>query len=102
MCKDCESAPNAPEVEAAVERLKDAIQNYAVVRGERNCIVTEAVVVYEEMLMDDEGTAMRAINWTIPTDNFSLAGAVGLLDMGAEYIKRDLIPVRTKNEEDDQ
>lgn len=97
MCEHCDS----DEVKEAVERLKDAIQNYATIRGNRNCVVTEAVVVYEEMVFDDDGEAMRAVNWSIPTDNFSLAGAIGLLDLGAEYIKRDLIPQKVMRDDGD-
>lgn len=98
MCENCENSADSAEVKEAIERLRAAIQGYASARG-RNCVVTEALVIYEELMFDGDGEPERAVNWCIPTDNFSLSGAIGLADLGAEFIRRDLIPVRVEHNE---
>jgi hypothetical protein len=94
---------NCKEVEAAVENLKQAVQQYANAVNSTPDIpvfVAESVVVYETMRMNPDGSDGRSIQWTIPSDHWSLATAVGLLDMGMGYIKADLIKVRVEREDD--
>lgn len=97
---ECE---HCAEVTAAVENLKEAIQRYANATNashEVPVFVAESVVVYETMRMNPDGSDGRAIQWTIPSDHWSLATAVGLLEMGQAYIKADLVKVRVEDESD--
>lgn len=92
---DCEACQ---EVTASLENLEQAIQRYAnaINDGEVATIVAESVVVFETMRMNPDGSDGRMISWTIPSKHWSLATAVGLLEMGEAYIKRDLVPVNVQ------
>lgn len=93
---------NCEAVSAAVENLKEAIQQYANANNAHPDIpvfVAESVVVFETMRMNPDGSDGRSISWTIPSDHWSLATAVGLLEMGQEYIKADLVKVRVERED---
>lgn len=65
--------------EQEVEALAEAIQAYAsaYLAGE-DPLVTQALVVFEFATIDEEGTLTRQISYTVPTDNFSISGALGL------------------------
>ena len=81
------------EREPALEKLRDAIQEWVNVQHAEDapCLLSEAVVIYECVTYTDDGTPGRALSYTIPTDNFSLSGALGLLDAGRYYIRRDVL-----------
>jgi len=95
-----EPCAHCAEVTAALENLKEAVQRYANATNaeEVPVFVAESVVVYETMRMNPDGSDARAIWWTIPSDHWSLSTAVGLLDMGIEYIKADLVKVRVQDD----
>lgn len=77
----------------ALAALREAVQAWVNVQhaADAPCLLSEAVVIYECVMMDDDGQTGRALSYTIPTDNFSLSGALGLLDAGRYYIRRDIL-----------
>lgn len=82
-----------------VMALKEAIQHYINEHSDRPTMLDQAVVIWEEVGFDDDGEPFRMVNWTIPTDNFSLAMAVGLCDLGRAYIQRDIVRVKVLEED---
>lgn len=74
--------------------LGKALQDFATARaeeeGEPAPIVMQAVVVWEETSLqgDEMGTRIR---YCVPTDNFSISGAIGLLAAGDTYLRRDTL-----------
>lgn len=94
---------NEDEVIAATDNLRDAIQRYANANNylDNPVMVAESVVVYETMRLNPDGSDGRAIWWTIPSDHWSLATAVGLLEMGKEYIQAELVRVKFNHDDDD-
>lgn len=80
------------ELTPELEALALAIQAHASAQAdEGNPLVTQAVVVYETVALDDDGTPMRRISYTVPTENFSVSGAVGLIEAGGHYLRRDAL-----------
>lgn len=79
--------------ESVLDRLRDAVQDYASEfhSEEGPVLLSEAVVIFEIVTMTDDGETGRCISYTIPTDNFSLSGALGLLEAGKHYIRRDIL-----------
>lgn len=73
-----------------VDELAAAVQKFASQITEEDVLVSQAVVLWEAVSFDGDGTPQRQIKYCIPTDNFSLTGALGLLDGGRHYIRRDI------------
>lgn len=86
------------ECEEAVKKLQDAIQNFINVHSDQPMMLDQAVVVWEEVGFDENGVAVRGTQYCIPTDNFSMAMAIGLCDIGGAKIRRDLIAVDVRND----
>ncbi len=76
----------SPEVKAVAE----AIQSYVNAQEEPG-LVTQAIVIYEIATMGDDGDTSRQIGYCVPTDNFALSGALGLLCAGMYFVKRDCL-----------
>jgi hypothetical protein len=81
------------ELHDSLVKLREAVQDWVNVQHseEGPCLLSEAVVIYECVSYTEQGEPGRAISYTIPTDNFSLSGALGLLDAGRYYIRRDIL-----------
>lgn len=73
-----------------LEGLAAALQAYAVDAEDAAVLVTAAVVVLEVVRMDDDGHPIRRILYTIPDDSTTMAAALGLLEAGQHYVRRDL------------
>lgn len=71
--------------------LGQAIQEFANASLDQPGIVTQAVVIFEVMSVSDEGQSQEQIQYTVPTDNFSMSGALGLVEAGRYYIRRDIL-----------
>jgi hypothetical protein len=76
------------EPEAALQRLAEAIQEHANA-VEDGALVSQAVVLYETVSVNDDGDTERAVFYTVPTDNFAVSGALGLCYAGLHMIRRD-------------
>jgi hypothetical protein len=76
-----------------VEKLKNAIQDFAVQQSDIPVLIDTAVVVFEMVAFDpaDEGKPMRKIQYAVPTDNFSMSSALGLLAIGITLLERDVL-----------
>lgn len=79
------------ELSPEVEELAKAVQRFVASRGDGSTLVSQALVLWESVSFDDDGEAQRSISYTCPTDNFSPSGAIGLLDAGRFYIRRDIL-----------
>jgi hypothetical protein len=78
-------------LEESVTALADAVQAFASAQCEDDALVTQAVVVYEVTGFTADGEQWRRITYSVPTDNFSLSGAVGLLDVGLHVVRQDVL-----------
>lgn len=87
---------SAPKVEA----LLAAIQELANELADEPELIDQAIVVWESVSFADDGETQRCIRYTVPTDNFSLSGAIGLLEAGKHYVKRDAIGYFAQDDED--
>lgn len=71
--------------------LADAVQALINVTSDEPLLLSQAVVIYEAATFDDAGNAAQVIRYACPTDNFSPSGALGLLDAGRYYLRRDIL-----------
>lgn len=69
-----------PELEALAEAIQRVATLVAQEDDEPAGLVTQAIVVWEVVSQHDSGQVTRQVQYTVPTDNFSLAGSVGLLE----------------------
>lgn len=53
-------------------------------------LVQNAMVAWESVSFSDDGEPQRQINYAVPTDNFSLSSALGLIEAAKVYVRRDL------------
>lgn len=83
----------------ALDKLNTAVSEFAAIRAGEPTLVDLAVVIWESVTLDDDGTAQRCIRYAVPTDNFSLSGTLGLLEAGKHYIRRDMFSL---DDEDDE
>jgi hypothetical protein len=68
--------------------LDRAVQAFATAEAGEDVLVTQALVIYEITGFDDD-LPWRRVAYTIPTDNFSVSGAIGLADAGRLLTRRD-------------
>jgi hypothetical protein len=78
------------ELAPEVTLLAEAIQSFASSDGD-NVLVSQALVIYEVVGFNEDGSTWRKVSYTCPTDNFSLTGALGLVDAGRFYIRRAIL-----------
>lgn len=83
-----------------LEAVAEAIQNLANALSDEPELVDNAIVVWESVSFDEAGDPQRCIRYAIPTDNFSMSGALGLLEAGKFYVRRDVF--RQYQDEDDE
>lgn len=85
-----------------VERLKElfedvrkAVQNYInyanEVEGKDAALLDTVLVSYELVKFDDEGDAVRSINYFVPTDNFSPSAYLGLAEASRALIRQEIL-----------
>lgn len=53
-------------------------------------LIDVAVVVWEQITMDDEGRTFRRVNYATLTHNAGLSSTVGLMSMGQDVLHGDL------------
>jgi hypothetical protein len=70
--------------------LREAIQKFATATAEEGVIVDIALLLYEYIVMKEDGSVARAIKYAIPTDNFGLSAGIGLTIAGQKYMMDDL------------
>lgn len=80
---------------AELEALRLAVERFAAAAHADACpdqgMVTQALLVFETVCFDPDGEAARAISYAVPTDNFSLSGALGLIDVARFYVRKDIL-----------
>ena len=74
-----------------VEELAAAVQRFVAETGDESVLVSQALVIWEAVSFGEDGEPQRQISYTCPTDNFSPSGALGLLESGRFYIRRDVL-----------
>lgn len=83
------------------QNLAKAIQDYVNAHSDEPRMVDVAVVLWEDVGYDPNGEPSRCVQYLVPTDNFSMAFAAGLCDLGKAYIMRDIVSVRVLDDEDE-
>lgn len=71
--------------------VRESLQALVNANSEQPELVDVAVIVYETVSFDDDGETQRRISYTVPTDNFSLSSALGLLDGARIFVRRDVL-----------
>jgi hypothetical protein len=84
------------DLDPRIVRIADVLQEW--VSETAGGLVTQAVVLYETVTVNDDGDTERAIFYTVPTDNFAISGALGLIEAGRYLVRRDAL----NNGEDDE
>lgn len=80
------------ELAPTLAAIAEAVQVHASeISRDGNVLLVQAVVVFECVSYDESGEPGRRISYTIPTENFSLSGALGLMDAGRYYLRRDIL-----------
>lgn len=75
-----------------LEKLNTAISEFANEQStDGNVLVDVAVVLWEQIRLDEDGHASRRIRYAVPTDNFSLTSGLGLIEAGAFFVKSDIL-----------
>lgn len=96
-------APIEPPPEAGPTTLDDltrAIQAWVSDHHEESVLVTQAILAYEVAGIDADGDHWRRINYCCPTDNWSLSGALGLIEAARFYLRRDSLEEFDLDEDD--
>lgn len=75
----------------ALDALRDAVQTFANSLTDEPELVDHAIVVWEAVSYSDDGEVQRCIRYSVPTDNFSMSGTLGLLEAGNFYLRRDML-----------
>lgn len=70
---------------AAIQALANAVAEFA---DEPAPLVSQAVVVWEQVTEEDG--IKREVRYAVPTDNFSMSGAVGLLRIAEQQVLGDV------------
>lgn len=78
-------APEVTAIAEAIQRLANTDEQYG------NAVVTQALVIYEAAGFHDDGEPWRRVAYSIPTDNFSVTGGLGLIEAARFYIRRDAL-----------
>jgi hypothetical protein len=79
-----------PELAPEVQAVREAIQNLINAIEDEPMLLDSAVVVWEAVSFDGD-EVQRCIRYTVPTDNFSMSSALGLIEAGKHYIRRDIL-----------
>lgn len=77
-----------------LDALRRAIQDFASGRAAVDgdtVLVTVGVVVWEETSVDSDGEVQYRIKYAVPTDSFSPAAVLGLINAGELLIGDDLV-----------
>lgn len=74
-----------------LDDLASAVQAFINTQSDEPVLLDNALVVWEEVGLDDEGFSQRRIRYAVPTHNFSLSGSLGLLEASGTYIRRDIL-----------
>lgn len=78
-----------------LETLNAAIQAFAshlaAEMGDEEPVLVNIAVVLWEQVNYDQADVQRQVMYTVPTDDFSIAGAIGLCEAGRILIRRDTL-----------
>jgi hypothetical protein len=75
----------------ALNALREAVEKFAasaVDSDGEGQIVSQALLIYETVGFDSDGDPYRSIRYSIPTDNFSMSGGLGLIEAARYYIRQ--------------
>jgi hypothetical protein len=70
--------------------VREAMQALANRIEDEPGLIDNAMVAWESVSFGDDGEPQRVIRYAVPTDNFSLSSALGLLEAAKVYVRRDL------------
>lgn len=76
-----------------LDAVRDSIQGLVNAIEDEPHLLDSAVVIWEAVSYSDDGEPQRCIRYAVPTDNFSMSAALGLLEAGKHYIRRDALGI---------
>lgn len=75
-----------------VTALSDAVQSFASAMADGDdVLVSQALLLYEIVGFNSDGSTWRRVAYSCPTDNFSLTGALGLVEAARYFVRRDVL-----------
>ncbi len=78
------------DLDPVLRSVADAVQAY-VANDEPGALLMQALIVYETTTVDEDGTMTRRVSYTVPSENFSLSGAIGLAEAARVILRRDCL-----------
>ena len=79
------------EPDSPLDRLQNAIRDFVNDEAEEAVLVDNALLVWEEVRVEADGSVNRRIQYSVPTDNFTLSGSLGLLEAVGTFLRRDIL-----------
>lgn len=77
------------------EEVRKAVQNYInyanEVEGKDAALLDGVLVSYELVKFDEDGDAVRSINYFAPTENFSPSGYLGLAEASRALVRQEIL-----------
>lgn len=83
--------PADDDLTPQLRAINTAIQEWVNVTHGGAPLVTQALVIMELAHFDADGDHVRQVRYTVPSDNFSLTGALGLIEAARYYVRRDIL-----------
>jgi hypothetical protein len=74
-----------------LDALAQAVQDFVNATEDHPSLVVGAALVYEVTQFEDNGDQTYKITYTIPSEQTSMAAAIGLLDAGHDMVKSDAL-----------
>jgi len=80
------------ETPTPLDTLKAAINQYAnTISTHGPVLVDISLVIWEEVLYDEDGDVARSINYATPSDTFSLSSALGLIEAARTLAHNEML-----------
>lgn len=91
------------EMSESLEALQRAIQEHASQQDEdsdhTSVIVTNAIVIWEQSGLHEDGTMCTQVLYSVPTDSLSITASLGLIEAGGTYVRRDILGLDGEEED---
>lgn len=87
---DLEESRTVIDAESPLGELQTIIQRLAQSLEDEPIMVDVSLVIWEQVAVSPDGEVFRKIQYALPSDNFSPAVALGLVQAGLRIISKDL------------
>ena len=88
----------AEERNPALLKLQSAVQEFAQSIEEHAIVVTTAVLAFERVRLDEEGTGLYRTEYSIVTEGSTPAAGMGVMVIAGDALGADIARMREDNE----